>query len=383
MKILLCGDYSSVHSELAVGLKKAGQDVTVLSDGDYYKNFPADIKISIDIKKRNIFEKALYLILDLFGLYGLIKYKKTIKTINLENYDIVQLINPVVISQFGAIGNLLFINHLSKKTNNIFLCALGDDTRWVKACLSKTYKYSPLDSLKLKNFIKFYYSLKYVYIPGYYFLGKFAEYKSKAIITGLIDYEIAYNKYNIKTKLIRLPISKDKFNEPPKKSITDKITIFHAWQKGKESKKGNDVLDLAVKIIIKKYGFEKINYETASGLTYDKFIKKYNNADIFLDQIYSYDRGVSGALGMCSGKVVFSGFEDEEVFSLNAPLNIKKTGVNATKNLDSLVEALSYLIENNNILEEIKTNAYLYAIENYDSDLISKQYLDYWNENII
>lgn len=379
MKILLCGDYSSVHSELSKALKDFNHEVTLLSDGDSYKNFPADIKIPTKIKKRNILDKFLYFFLDFLGLYGLTEYKKTIKKIKLDEYDIIQLINPVVVEQFGAIGNYLFIRYLSKKTKKIFLCALGDDSRWVKASLSGTYKYSYFDTLKFNNIFKYYYSLKYLFNPAYYFLGKYVEYKTQGIISGLIDYKMAYDKYNIKTKLIRLPISINKFKEPSKELSINKIRIFHAWQYGKESRKGNEILDFAVKEVIKKFGSDKISYEIAGGLSYDEFIKKYDSSDIFLDQIYSYDRGVAAALGMCSGKVVFSGFEEEDVFSENSPSNIKKTGVNATSDVSLLIESLIYLIENPEVMLKIKENAYSFAKDNYDSKIVANHYVLQWN----
>ena len=43
MKILLLGEYSNVHATLADGLRKLGHQVTVLSNGDFWKNYPRDI----------------------------------------------------------------------------------------------------------------------------------------------------------------------------------------------------------------------------------------------------------------------------------------------------------------------------------------------------
>lgn len=37
MKILLLGEYSNVHATLADGLRKLGHQVTVLSNGDFWK----------------------------------------------------------------------------------------------------------------------------------------------------------------------------------------------------------------------------------------------------------------------------------------------------------------------------------------------------------
>ncbi len=45
MKILLMGEYSNVHATLAEGLRKLGHQVTVLSNGDFWKNYPRDIDL--------------------------------------------------------------------------------------------------------------------------------------------------------------------------------------------------------------------------------------------------------------------------------------------------------------------------------------------------
>ena len=46
MRILLLGEYSNVHATLAKGLKALGHDVTVLSNGDFWKDYPRDINLS-------------------------------------------------------------------------------------------------------------------------------------------------------------------------------------------------------------------------------------------------------------------------------------------------------------------------------------------------
>lgn len=39
------GEYSNVHATLADGLRKLGHQVTVLSNGDFWKNYPRDIDL--------------------------------------------------------------------------------------------------------------------------------------------------------------------------------------------------------------------------------------------------------------------------------------------------------------------------------------------------
>ena len=46
MKILLIGEYSNVHWTLAQGLRQLGCTVTVISNGDFWKDYPRDIDVS-------------------------------------------------------------------------------------------------------------------------------------------------------------------------------------------------------------------------------------------------------------------------------------------------------------------------------------------------
>lgn len=45
MKILLVGEYSNVHWTLAEGLRLLGHEVKVLSNGDFWKNYPRDYSL--------------------------------------------------------------------------------------------------------------------------------------------------------------------------------------------------------------------------------------------------------------------------------------------------------------------------------------------------
>ena len=81
MKILLIGEYSNVHWTLAQGLRQIGHEVTVVSDGDFWKGYRRDISLrrkSLDFKG---------------GLSYLARLWATLP--KLTGYDVVQIINPV------------------------------------------------------------------------------------------------------------------------------------------------------------------------------------------------------------------------------------------------------------------------------------------------
>ena len=51
MKVLLLGEYSNVHATLAKGLRDLGHEVTLASNGDFWKNYHRDIDLSRKLGK--------------------------------------------------------------------------------------------------------------------------------------------------------------------------------------------------------------------------------------------------------------------------------------------------------------------------------------------
>ena len=82
MKILLIGEYSNVHWTLAEGLRRLGHKVTVVSNGDFWKDYRRDISL---VKRHGLTG----------GLGFLGRLALTLP--KLRGYDIVQIINPMFV----------------------------------------------------------------------------------------------------------------------------------------------------------------------------------------------------------------------------------------------------------------------------------------------
>ncbi|MBR5441068.1 MAG: glycosyltransferase family 1 protein, partial [Prevotella sp.] len=119
MKILLLGEYSNVHWTLAEGLRTLGHEVTVASNGDFWKNYPRDI----DLARKPTKIGGVRLLLRLIRL--LPKFK---------NYDIVQLINPMFV-ELKAERIRPFYNFLRRNNRRIVLGAFGMDYYWISTCI--------------------------------------------------------------------------------------------------------------------------------------------------------------------------------------------------------------------------------------------------------
>ena len=80
MRILLLGEYSNVHATLALGFRKLGHEVTVASNGDFWKNYDRDIDLARNTTRWGGIRLIIKIITKLKAFMG---------------YDIVQLINPM------------------------------------------------------------------------------------------------------------------------------------------------------------------------------------------------------------------------------------------------------------------------------------------------
>lgn len=383
MKILLLGEYSGAHSNLKDALVNEGHEVTIVSDGDSYKKFKSDYYIKYyrktsKFKFINHIFTLYYVALEYSGLKGLIQIRKHIDYLRqLKNYDVVQLINPIFLSDFGSIVNYMVFNYIKKNNKKVFLSALGDDYYWVNYCLKNNYKYSIFDRLNFRNIATYLYSLKYVYGVFYPLLNRHIAKEANAIIPGVYDYYAPYRVFKHCTEVVPLIV-----NNNISKSITpsytsgQKINIFHGWQPGKEVRKGNDIFDNVAKRIVKEFG-SKVSYEIVSGLPYSEYIKKFNDSHIFLDQCYSQGMGVNALLGMEAGKVVFSGFERPLQESLN--LNYKPL-INAIPDEDYLYNEIVKLIDNPSLINEYSRNAKKFIETFHSPKYVLKKYYAIWSK---
>ena len=133
MKILLIGEYSNVHATLAEGLKSIGHDVIVLSNGDFWKDYPRDINLVRTYTK-----------------WGGVKYMLQLCRLlpRLRGFDIVQLINPMFLELKAG---LLFrvYDYLRKHNGKVILGAFGMDYYWVNTCGNRGYKKGEMIAIKL------------------------------------------------------------------------------------------------------------------------------------------------------------------------------------------------------------------------------------------
>ena len=381
MKVLFIGEYSGVYTELIKGLKIKNIETFIISNGDGFKKFPADILITNNIISTNnilikIFRNIKYR-LGLNGLFLFLKKWRDLKN-HLQGYDIVQLINSVPLSGFGSIANIILIKFVIKKNKNIYLSVLGDDYYTVE-WLGKNYLRTNFFKDKMfKNIIKPGPRFTYKYCLFYKQLNDYIIKSSRSIIPGLFCYKQSYDWTKKTTDVFPFPIDESKVGIPLKVNENKPIIIFHGWQKGKEARKGNDVFDRVIKKIVNKYG-NRVEYRVVQNVPFEEYLKLFSDSHIFIDQLYADDKGVNGLLGMASGKVVFSGF-DKIALESYPHYNGKIVGIDSYNDEAYLFEKFSELIDNPNLIEEISENAIEFVNQNHLASFVADLYLNEWKK---
>ena len=382
-KILLVGEYSGVYTELAKELRKRDSaEVFTINDGDGYKNYSADLHVEYrEPSKSGLLLRILRYILYRVGLLNWSDFSMFWKKNKnyFAGYDVVQIINPVMFSEWGSIPNFIILKYLKTHNTTVYLSVLGFDYYEMKYN-RKHNNTSGFYTPHFKDFIHPRFAWKYKYCMFYRLLNNYAIKISNKIIPGLLQYKLCYDWTGKTTAVVPFPIAKSQVGSPVKIDQDEPIIIFHGWQKGKESFKGNDVFDKVIKRVVEKYK-DKVVYKIVQGVPYDEYLKMYNDAHLYMDQLYFPEKGTNAVLGMAKGKVVFSGFSPE---SLKAYPNYtgEEIGVYANNDESYLFEQFCYLIDNPKKIEEISKNAIKFVINNHESSIVADMYISIWNLNI-
>lgn len=381
IKVLFIGEYSGVYTELIKGLKRKGVETFAISNGDGYKQYPADILlINNVIPTKNIIKKTYRNIIYRLGLNGLFTFLKRWNDLKkyFKGYDVVQLVNSVPLTGFGSIANLIMIKYVHKNNKHIFLSVLGDDYYTIKWLGKNNIKSTFFKDNTLKNIFKPSSQFSYKYCLFYKYLNDYIVKISKSIMPSSYSYFKSYQWSKKNSTIFPFPVDFSKIGNPIILNENNPIIIFHGWQKGKDSRKGNDIFDRVIKKVVKKYG-KKVEYRVVQSVPFDEYMKLYSDSHIFIDQLFGYDKGMNGLFGMASGKVVFSGFE-KKALNLYSNYNGKIIGIESYNDEEYLFEKFCELIDNPRLIEEISKNAIEFVKQNHLSDFVADLYINEWKK---
>lgn len=378
MKILLLGEYSRLHNSLKEGLVSLGHEVTIVASGDDFKKYDTDYTIDSGFLSRFWFiRKAKNLVYKITSI-DLEKIERAVRFYfllpKLKGFHHVQLINSDTIETYPFLDRFLY-KKTFKNIESRSLLVCGDETPVIDYLLKKELKYSVLtpyfEDASLRK--KFEFPLKYRtkrYRKTFDWLHK----NCNALIASDLDYKIPLEAMEYKTHFIPNPINTDTI-EFKKLEINTKVVLFLGINRGSSIKKGISFFEKALTLIKEKYN-DKVEIIITENVPYHQYISLYNKAHILLDQVYAYDQGYNALEAMAKGKVVFTGAENEFTKQYNLT---ERVAVNALPDVDSLVNELSFLIENPDEIIAIGKRARTFIEKEHHYIQIAEKYVEAWN----
>ena len=364
MKVLLLGEFSGMHQNLAMGLREHGVDVTVASDGDLWKNYPRDIDLARNKEKhRNYF------------------LAKLIKALpKLSGYDVVQLNCPKFIPGTPVLNNLIF-SYLKWANPNIFLGAHGMDPNYISYALSGKLKFSVFHIPAIQNDAHILTLKNIVNDRSEIELNDRVASHAKGIIASGVGYYLSYkDKYPSKTTYI--PLAIDTEQHPYVSTLqtdTKKIKFFLGMMKGRVVRKGTDVIYRVLKDLEHKYPND-VELTIVESVPFSEYQKLLNSSHILCDQLYSYGLGLNGLIAQSKGLIVAGG-ADEEVYRLIGETQNKPIiDLNVGESL--MLETFERLLDNKANLKELSLKNRAMVVKHHDSRVVAKRHLDFWAQQI-
>ena len=382
MKILLLGEYSRLHNSLKEGLVSKGHEVIMVSTGDDFKNYDVDYSIhSAFFSRFWLIRKAATLVykttaIDLEKIERVVRFYLLLP--KLKGYDHIQLINSDAIETYPFLARFLYKKIFQNiESRSLLIC--GDETPVIDYLFKKEMKYSILtpyfEDNSLRKLFKF--PLKYR-TKSYRKTFDWLNNNCTSLIVSDLDYKIPLEAMGYKPRFIPNPINTDTI-EFKKLEINTKIVLFLGINRGSYIKKGIYFFEKALTLIKEKYD-SKVEIIITENVPYNQYISLYNKAHILLDQIYAYDQGYNALEAMAKGKVVFTGAESEFTKHYNL---IERVAINALPDIDSLVNELSFLIENPNEIIAIGKRARAFIEKEHHYIKIAEKYLQVWIISIL
>ena len=362
MRILLLGEYSNVHNTLADGLRQLGHEVTVASNGDFWKDYPRDQ----DLARRT-------------GKLGGIRLMAKVATLlpHWRGYDVVQLINPMFL-ELKAERIFPVYRYLRRHNRHVVLCAMGMDYYWVKECIEhKPLRYSDFniyselrtDECAMRDRNDWFNTAKER-------LNRMIAEDSDAIVAGLYEYYVCYQpNFPQKTTFIPLPIYST--NLSPLTSQHSPFTLFIGISKKRSAYKGTDIMLRAAEAVKEKYP-DRLELVKVEGVPFNEYQRLMDGSDVQMDQLYGYTPAMNALLAMSKGIVVIGGGEPENYDILNE--QELRPIINVQPTFESVYEQLEQLVLHPERLPLLKEQSIEYVKRHHDYLKVAKQYENLYNQ---
>ena len=298
MRILLLGEASFVHSTLRKAFEALGHDVTLVSAGCIW-DCPRDIDVGRDMR---------------WGKLSGLKVIWKILT-NLPVFignDIVQM-NDFHTIPLKLGWNKLFFKFIKRFNNKVVRGCWGDDIVVFNAQAQGVLAYSDTHiGTKAINVEENKWRIEEQHLPEFLSCCRYVNKHADAFAACLYEYYMYYNKDEYRPRLHYLPLP---IEIPDEKNISVKgehwpIKVLVGIQKRRDFIKGASIIGELVEKIAAEHP-DKVVVNKVYDVPYIEYCKMLEEADVLVDQLYSYTPAMNSLAAMARGTVVIGGGEEE------------------------------------------------------------------------
>lgn len=300
MKILLVGESSLLHNTLKKGLLERGHRVVLMSDGNDWHNSPRDIDLCRNMKR--------------YGkLSGLMVLWQMLRNLHkLCGNDIVQVHNYMFVPLMPWWNKWIF-RFLKFTNKRIIKGCYADDPHLFRQQAHGIPSYSDTYwNGKLQNVEENKERVSTHMLPSFDDCWHLVASHSDALVACLYEYYLCYAVPAFRDKLYYIPLPME---IPSDAGVVTKgkgaiIKVLVGLQPKREYLKGALKIAHFVEILARKYpGAIQIRY--VEGVPYEQYCRMIDEADVLVDQFYSYTPSMNSLAAMARGTVVIGGGEED------------------------------------------------------------------------
>ena len=373
LKILLLGDASNFHNCLAQGLRRMGHDVTVASDGTTWMNTERDIDLS-----RPLPGKA-------GGMMLWLKIKSMLAK-RFSGYDVVS-VNGTCFATLRPKRLRAIFDFVLRHNRRVFVSVLGSDSHYVGTCTGKNppLKYSEWEVYGKPTA----YAIANQAEIAEWLLPELSELcyhiyeRSEGAVSALYEYNEICRSIVSDDRLAYggIPIDTKSIDYSGINSSRGKINLFLGRHAARILEKGTDRLYEAARRVMDAHP-DLCTLDVVENIPYAEYVKRLRDADIVLDQLYSYTPATNALLAMAMGKVVISGGEPEYYDFIgeydNRPI------INAVPDDDeALFRSIEEAVLTPRSLIDRGIKSREFAIKHNDVDVVAKRFIDFWKSKLL
>ena len=389
MKILLIGEASFLHNTLKKGLLERGHRVLTMSDGNGWHDAPRDIDLRRDGRwgKLGGLRVVWQLLRHLPQLCGN-------DVVQIHNYQFVPLMYR---------WNTLLLRFLKLTNRRVVKGCFGDDPQIFRRQAQGVPAYSDTYwSGQLQNADQHRDRIAEVVEHGAEASWRKTTHMADALVPCLYEYWLDYNEppYAAKLHYIPLPMECEEMvrwcdgemvkcvgNDAPSPSHSNDsqlptnlttsppyhLTILIGLQPKRDFMKGAMKIAAFVEEVARRHP-GKVQIKYVEGVPYDEYMHLLAEADVLVDQLYSYTPSMNSLAAMARGTVVIGGGEEEYYEFIGEktlrPIINVRPDVPDEENIATIERALF----TDGMLERMAQESIQFVHKYHDYRLVAKQY---------